>query len=277
MKKIKNKRLIIKLTIIIVLIVCWFYENKHIDVSTYTYESEKIDEELEDFKIVQVSDLHNSVFGINNKKLLDKIKSCSPDIIVVTGDLPDSFLEKTNYSIAFLKEAVKICPVYYITGNHEYNLSTEDYNLLKKEIENIGVIDIDDDKRIIEVGDSSFVLAGLDDRSLIGDTLSTLLEDYEGLKIVLCHEPDFFDKYEKAGADLILAGHAHGGLIRIPFVGGIIAPGQGFFPEYTKGEYYINDSEMIVSGGLGNSVVPLRLFNHPEIVCVEFLHEYHER
>lgn len=271
LKKIKNsslRKIIKKFSIVAlicaVLLLFFLYENKHLVVSEYTYSSEKITSDLNGFKIVQISDLHNAVFGKNNQRLLRKIKEQNPDIIVLTGDLVDSKHTNINSALKFAKNAVEICPVYYITGNHEYVLSDAKRERLLSGLEENGVTVL-----FNEIVNAGFNLVGLDDNYLTGVTLSNLLDGHENeLNIVLAHEPQFLRSYSGAGADLVLSGHAHGGQFRLPFIGAVYAPGQGFNPEYAEGTYTKNDTTMIVSRGLGNSVIPVRLFNDPEIVCV---------
>lgn len=256
--------------IIIILIPFCLFQNKHLVITTYTYESEKLGADLDGYRIVQISDLHNAEFGKENKKLLETIRSCSPDIIVITGDLVDSNHTNVERAVAFVNEAVKIAPVYYVTGNHEYWLEPSENEQMMQGILAAGACDLDDEAVRIEKGDSSFMLAGLDDQHLSDETLKNLLQEQKNeLSIVLAHEPQYLQNYANAGADLVLTGHAHGGQIRLPFVGGIVAPDQGFLPEYTSGKYNSTDTEMIVSRGLGNSIIPVRLFNYPEVVCVE--------
>ena len=270
MKKIPHKKIIILMLIIIIWIPFCLFQNKHLVITTYTYESEKLGADLDGYRIVQISDLHNAEFGKENKKLLETIRSCSPDIIVITGDLVDSNHTNVERAVAFVKEAVKIAPVYYVTGNHEYWLEPSENEQMMQGILAAGACDLDDEAVCIEKGDSSFMLAGLDDQHLSDETLKNLLQEQKNeLSIVLAHEPQYLQNYANAGADLVLTGHAHGGQIRLPFVGGIVAPDQGFLPEYTSGKYNRADTEMIVSRGLGNSIIPVRLFNYPEVVCVE--------
>ena len=270
MRKIPHKKILILILIIIILIPFCLYQNKHLVITTYTYESEKLGEDLDGYRIVQISDLHNATFGKGNKKLLKTIRSCSPDIIVITGDLVDSNHTNVERAVAFVKEAVKIAPVYYVTGNHEYWLDPSENEQMMQGILAAGAYDLDDEAVRIEKGDSSFLLVGLDDQHLSDETLKNLLQEQKNeLSIVLAHEPQYLQNYANAEADLVLTGHAHGGQIRLPFVGGIVAPDQGFLPEYTSGQYNSADTEMIVSRGLGNSIIPVRLFNYPEVVCVE--------
>lgn len=264
------KSAIVLLIVIALLLFCNF-QNKHLETTHYTYEAEQLGVDLDGYRIVQISDLHNAKFGKNNQKLVDRIRECEPDIIVLTGDLVDSNHTNVDRAVQFVDEIVKICSVYYVTGNHEYWLDTSEYENLMDGLASAGVIILDDQVVEISRGDAKFRLVGLDDRSLADGTLEALLSDEKELTVVLAHEPQYFARYAGTGVDLVLSGHAHGGQFRLPFVGGIVAPDQGFLPEYTAGEYYMNGTEMIVSRGLGNSVIPVRLFNYPEIVCVELV------
>lgn len=264
------KSAIVLLIVIVLLLFCNF-QNKHLETTHYTYETEQLGVDLDGYRIVQISDLHNAKFGKSNQKLVDRIRECDPDMIVLTGDLVDSNHTNVDRAVQFVDEIVKICPVYYVTGNHEYWLDTYEYEKLMDGLASAGVVILDDQVVEISRGDAKFRLVGLDDKSLADGTLEALLSDEKELTVVLAHEPQYFARYAGTGVDLVLSGHAHGGQFRLPFVGGIVAPDQGFLPEYTAGEYYMNGTEMIVSRGLGNSVVPVRLFNYPEIVCVDLV------
>ena len=280
------------LLIVIALLLFCSYQNRHLETTYYTYKAEQLGADLEGYRIVQISDLHNVKFGKNNQKLVDRIRECEPDMIVLTGDLVDSNHTNVDRAVQFVDEIVKICPVYYVTGNHEYWLEKSEYDELMDGLVSAGVVILDN--RVVEIsrGDAKFRLVGLDDRSLADGTLEALLSDEsirnnqaeqkeetadnedsgeKELTVVLAHEPQYLARYAGTGVDLVLSGHAHGGQFRLPFVGGIVAPDQGFLPEYTAGEYYMNGTEMIVSRGLGNSVIPVRLFNYPEIVCVDLV------
>lgn len=271
----KNKKKIVKLikiTCVVVLFICFFwYENHHLTVTTYTYQSEKTDADLNGYRIVQISDLHNAEFGHDNRKLLEKISELEPDIIVITGDIVDSNHTDIKTSISFVKQAVLISDVYYVTGNHEYWLTKDEQAELFNGIEQTGAVILNNECVDISVGKSGFCLIGLDDNSLSNGTLDHLISeiDDDKLSVVLAHEPQYLSKYASAGCDLVLTGHAHGGQFILPFVGAIVAPDQGFFPEYTSGEHQEKDTTMYISRGLGNSIIPVRLFNDPEIVCVD--------
>ena len=282
----------IVLLIVIALLLFCSYQNRHLETTYYTYKAEHLDAEFDGYRIVQISDLHNAKFGKNNQKLVDRIRECEPDMIVLTGDLVDSNHTNVDRAVQFVDEIVKICPVYYVTGNHEYWLEASEYDELMSGLTGAGAVILDDQVVEISRGDAKFRLVGLDDRSLSDGTLEALFSDESighdqaGQKeetadnensekkeftVVLAHEPQYLARYASAGVDLVLSGHAHGGQFRLPFVGGIVAPDQGFLPEYTAGEYYMDGTEMIVSRGLGNSVIPVRLFNYPQIVCVELV------
>jgi len=280
------------LLIVIALLLFCSYQNRHLETTYYTYKAEQLGADLEGYRIVQISDLHNVKFGKNNQKLVDRIRECEPDMIVLTGDLVDSNHTNVDRAVQFVDEIVKICPVYYVTGNHEYWLEKSEYDELMDGLVSAGVVILDNQVVEISRGDAKFRLVGLDDRSLADGTLEALLSDEsirnnqaeqkeeiadnedsgeKELTVVLAHEPQYLARYAGTGVDLVLSGHAHGGQFRLPFVGGIVAPDQGFLPEYTAGEYYMNGTEMIVSRGLGNSVIPVRLFNYPDIVCVDLV------
>lgn len=270
-KKQKYIKLAITLSIVIVIILFCNFQNKHLETTHYTYAAEQLGADLEGYRIVQISDLHNAKFGKNNQKLVGRIRECEPDMIVLTGDLVDSNHTNVDRAVQFVDEIVKICPVYYVTGNHEYWLEKSEYDEIMDGLIGAGVVILDDQVVEISRGDAKFRLVGLDDKSLTDGTLEALLSDEKEFTVVLAHEPQYLVRYADTGVDLVLSGHAHGGQFRLPFVGGIVAPDQGFLPEYTAGEYYMDGTEMIVSRGLGNSVIPARLFNYPEIVCVELV------
>lgn len=273
---IKNKNKRIKKWIIfacvLVLLCCFaWYENHHLVVTYYDYESNKIVDGLNGYRIVQISDLHNATFGKDNNKLISKIINLSPDIVVITGDIVDSNHTDIDAAIQFVQDISKTCPVYYVTGNHEYWLSEADRQALMKGLEGAGAVVLNNEKITVSKGTASFELIGLDDKSLGDNTLKSLTDSCsdEDFIVVLAHEPQYIQEYSRTKTDLLLSGHAHGGQFILPFIGAVVAPDQGFLPEYTAGEYQMNEMTMFVSRGLGNSVIPVRLFNAPEVVCIE--------
>ena len=269
--KKNNKKIIILFSFITVILIFFWYQNNHIVIDVYDYKSSKISDNTEKFSIVQISDLHNACFGKNNKNLVDDIESLEPDIIVITGDIVDSNHTDIVVAIDFVRQMTKRYPVYYVTGNHEYWLGEGQRRELFTGMKDAGAVILNNEKITIDLGTDSITLIGLDDNSLRDATLNSIMEtcDKNELTVVLAHEPQYLDKYCDAGADLVLTGHAHGGQMILPFIGPLIAPDQGFFPTYTAGQFQKESTTMYISRGLGNSVIPVRLFNYPEIVCVE--------
>lgn len=270
MKNNRKKIILFSLFVGTVLLFVW-YQNNHIVSSVFNYKSSKLSSDFGKFNIVQISDLHNASFGKDNKKLIDNIESLEPDIIVITGDIIDSNHTDLNVSINFVKEMTKRYLVYYVTGNHEYWLDESEREELFASIREAGAVILNNEKTTINMKHDSITLIGLDDHSLNDATLSSMMEqcDKNELTVVLAHEPQYINNYCDAGADLVLTGHAHGGQVILPFIGALIAPGQGFLPQYTAGEIKRENTTMYISRGLGNSVIPLRLFNYPEIVSIE--------
>lgn len=269
MHKDKMKKVRFPWMVIFILVVLFFWwENNALVVSEYTFETKEIGEALDGFRIVQISDLHNKRFGKNQRWLMEQLMECDPDIIVITGDLVDSNHTNIEKAMEFVEESVKLAPVYYVTGNHEKWFEEEEQ--LLEQLEQSGVNCLLNKTEKITLQETSFYLLGLDDANLLDDTLSGLVSKTEdGFNLLLAHEPQNLSRYSVCGVDLILSGHAHGGQFRLPFIGGVVAPDQGFFPEYTAGLYVEGSTSMIVSRGLGNSIIPVRIFNRPEVVCVE--------
>lgn len=272
-----KKAPLITLSAIAVFAIFTLWADKALTGRELQIKSEKIPASFDGFRIVHISDLHNATFGKDNNKLLKKIKNAQPDIIAVTGDIVDSRRTNTAVSLDFMKNALSLAPVYYVTGNHEFRISQS--KSFVSEIKKLGVTVLDNESFSLKKGNDKIDLYGIDDPYFYGEYMTDeeafvvahKLEELEiknGFSILLSHRPEFLDIYAERGFDLVLSGHAHGGQFRLPFVGGLIAPGQGFFPEYDSGIYEKNATKMIVSRGLGNSVIPLRLFNRPEIISV---------
>ncbi|HHY41555.1 MAG TPA: metallophosphoesterase [Thermoanaerobacterales bacterium] len=278
---VKNKiirKLCVTIGVVLAISTFCIWENNAITTTKIDYINDKIPEEFDGYRIVHISDLHNKPFGRNQERLLKKISAVSPDIIVVTGDLIDRRKYDLETAMVFINGAVKIAPVYYVSGNHE--AWSGHYENISESLINSGVQVLDDAKTVLSKGQGEIEILGLSDPDFLtysyldGTNTSKLrahlerLSDDSVFQILLCHRPELFDIYVNQNIDLIFSGHAHGGQVRIPFVGGLVAPDQGLFPKYTSGAYTQNQSTMIVSRGLGNSVIPIRIFNRPEIVVV---------
>lgn len=268
----KPKKRFVILTIVVVLLIPFFiWQNNALTESTYYYDVSGIDPKLARMKIAQVSDLHNKKFGKEQKTLLKKLENYQPDVIFVTGDVVDANHTNIEVAMDFLRGAVEIAPVYFVVGNHEMWLDTQVLANLREQMEAVGVYYMDNECLSIPYGETTYNLMGLDVDNLYGNRLDQCLEseNKEKLTILLAHEPQYFQRYCDLNMDLVFSGHAHGGQVRLPFFGGLVAPDQGFFPKYTEGTYIENATTMVVSRGLGNSIIPVRVFNFPEIVYVE--------
>lgn len=276
MEKAKPKRKKLRfiiLILLIVLIVWTIWANKAVQLNGITVTSKNLPTNFDGYKIALVSDLHNAEFGDNNDKLIELLGQASPDIIAITGDIVDSHRANIEIAVEFARQAAQIAPCYYVSGNHEGLIEKSEYERLKSGLESAGVTILNDKETVIEKDGEKISLIGIDDL-LVSNTAITKekleeLPSFDGYTVLLSHRPDYFNEYSDAGIDLALCGHVHGGQVRLPLVGGLFAPSVGFFPEYDSGLYSQNGSDMVVSRGLGNSVIPLRFNNRPEIVLIE--------
>ena len=266
--------LIVLAALVVITAARGIWENHAVRSNTVEVASEKLPAAFDGFTIVQISDLHNARFGKDQKKLAALLKAAQPDLIAITGDLIDKRRPGMQNVLRFVERAVAIAPVFYVTGNHE--AKSKEFPLLKEALGRLGVTLLLDRTVSIERGGAQIALAGLSDArfetadkakfaAVSAQKLSAFLPK-EGFTLLLAHRPELFAVYRAAGADLTLCGHAHGGQFRLPLVGGLIAPNQGLFPKYTAGLYREEGKCMIVSRGLGNSSIPIRLNNRPEVV-----------
>ncbi len=245
----------------------FLYENNRLTVSDYTFESKKLPASFDGFKIVHLSDLHNKSFGRGNHRLLELISLESPDIIVISGDLLDSHHTNKAVALDFLREVSKIAPTFYTTGNHEDRFPENEMSDFLKEAEQAGATVLTHDTVTLSIGSGKICLCGLADKYLSRENLKMLTEDSsDTFTILLSHRPQYGKLYSECGADLTFSGHAHGGQMRLSRFGSLIAPDQGLFPKYTEGIHYFGPSATIISRGLGNSLIPTRINNLPEVV-----------
>lgn len=261
---------------LLALIVWTLWGNTALMVTNITVKAPR---DVSGLRIAHVSDLHNAEFGAGNRELLGLLAEQEPDLIAVTGDLVDSRHTDMNTALSFVGEAVEIAPVYYVPGNHEARLS--DYGELRAGLEAAGAVVLED--RAVKYMGANLIGLSDPDFALLGDIFGEVpamtraklseLTDPGGYNLLLSHRPELFETYKDSGIDLVLTGHAHGGQFRLPFIGGLIAPNQGFFPKYDSGLYTDGRTNMVVSRGLGNSIIPLRFNNRPEIVIVELVEE----
>ena len=267
--------LIIAAALVPALLIWLLWANSSPAATQVAVASGALPEAFEGFKIAHVSDLHNAVFGRKNEKLLSLIRAAKPDIIAITGDLIDSRHTDIDSALAFVEAAAEIAPVYYVTGNHESRL---DFDEIEPRLIAAGARVLRNEAEDIGRGGERIRLAGIDDPSFIrtGGTaeeraaaeLEQLGDGGGTFTVLLAHRPELVEVYAEYGAGLVLSGHAHGGQVRLPLLGGLYAPGQGLLPEYDSGLYSLGETQMVVSRGLGNSVAPLRVNNRPELVIV---------
>ena len=280
MKKWNKKNWLYVAAICLVVISAWIVlSNTNLEITEYYVTSARIPDSFDCFEIAQISDLHNAEFGDENKDLLVLLSQIKPDVIALTGDLVDSRKTDIELALDFAGKAAQIAPVYYVNGNHEARVP--EYEQLKTGLVDLGVNVLENQKAQITRDGESITLMGIQDPSfhtdyLFGDAesvsrqaISSLQNESDGFTVLLSHRPELFDLYVDTGVDLVFSGHAHGGQFRLPFVGGLVAPNQGFFPKYDAGQFIEENTTMIVSRGAGNSIVPFRINNPPELVVVE--------
>ena len=265
-------------------LVGWLiWGNSALQISEYDIYSRRLPREFEGFRIAQVSDLHNTQFGKDNEKLLPMLRLANPDIIVMTGDLIDCRNLDIPAALSFVQEAAQIAACYYVTGNHEARIP--ELPELLTGLEQAGVTILRNEKVTLTRDGDTVTLMGVDDpafvvdyitgdcRPVMTEALTGLMTGEENFTVLLSHRPEWFSLYQEFGVDLTFSGHAHGGQFRLPFVGGFIAPNQGFFPEYDAGVFTEKGCSMVVSRGLGPSIIPLRIGNRPELVIAELHRE----
>ena len=237
---------------------------------TLTYAS--LPEAFSGIRIVQLSDLHGAEFGRENRRLLRAVADAAPDLIAITGDLADgeTDLDRTE---PLLEGLTALAPVFYVSGNHEW--SDGQLRALKPILERCGVRYLQNDAVLLERGDASILVAGVEDPNGPADMetpealLARLRTQYpRQFLLLLGHRNDFPDRHPTLPAELILCGHAHGGVIRLPVLGGLLGTDRKLFPTYSAGLYHTRTYDLLVSRGLGNTAPVPRLFNPPEIVCV---------
>lgn len=232
-------------------------------------------------RLVYLSDLHGLEYGEDNRRLLDKVSQAQPDLIATVGDMvPKNASEEEIGSYChLLTELTRIAPVYVSFGNVEREL---DAGLLDR-IRQTGAVFLDETYEDITINGETLRVGGLyryafchgqtQEQWLRSGTYGFLtdFQDTSAVKILLCHRPDSFffnHAYDNWHADVILCGHTHGGVVRLPLLGGLYAPDQGWLPKYDKGLFTFDDTHMFITSGFASHDGIPRIFNRPEIVCV---------
>lgn len=279
---IKKNKITVILTAFVVIVsafALWvLWGNTAVELNEYTIQSESIPKNFDGYRIVQISDFHNAQIGKDNEKLISLIEKAEPDIIAITGDIVDWRRTDIELTKEFVLQIMKIAPCYYVSGNNESYI-TEKYDV-KNILADMGVTVLEDETQHLEIEGEKILLAGVDDPAFSdnyssADSVPIMQTKLEELMsddiyiVLLSHRPELFGVYCEHEADLVLSGHAHGGQFRIPFIGGLYAPDQGFFPEYDAGLYTDGKTNMLVSRGIGNSKIPIRFNNRPEVIVIE--------
>lgn len=271
------------------LLLCWslWWSNCGLRAVRYSVGGKTLPAGFDGFRIVQLSDLHSVSFGKDNERLLRMIRGEKPDILVMTGDMVSRYDESFDMTLALCRTLAEEYPVYYIRGNHEEGLETAVWESYRASLENAGIRVLDNETiRLTADNGDSINLTGLwyrldyyhqyasHYRPVTAETMYTILGDAPaGYNVLLAHNPNYFPVYAAWGADVTFCGHIHGGMIRLPFLGGLLSPETILFPKYDGGEYHLEDKTMILSRGLGRGRMGIRLFNPPELVTVTLTRE----
>lgn len=263
---------------IICAVICGFlwYSNNVVYVEEYQY-SANIPESFSDYKIVHLTDFHIGDNISLYNSVIEKVSALEPDVIVITGDFIDIDEYDEENALKVARQLCDISDVYYVSGNHEGALIAKQPDLFKK-LESAGFKLLDNTSVHLKKGGNRIALAGTKDESMYfaenfdemrqrGIKMSTMGVSENTFTVFLAHRPENIELYVRKNT-LVLSGHAHGGQIYIPFIGGIYAPGQGYLPKYYRGMYEVNGCDMLVNRGIGNSSAPQRIFNQPEVALI---------
>jgi uncharacterized protein len=278
------RKLLLAIIVIGIFSFIIYQGNTTVGTTNYTLSSKQLPASFDGYKIIQLSDLHDAMFGEKHADIVNEVVKIAPDAIYITGD----FIDRNRYDLEqslLLVEAIKdVAPIYYVTGNHE--ISINDVDRIKSSLQELGVQVLSDDRKILTSAEGEVMaIGGIEDPlSSAGDeqvTVERAVEKaFDGVpkdtfKILLSHRPEYFEVYVRNGINVTFSGHAHGGQVRIPGIGGLVSPGQGIFPKLTSGIHEEDGSQqLVVSRGIGNSLFPIRVFNKPEIVVVTLKKDY---
>jgi len=250
----------------------------------YTIRSRLLPASFDGFCIAHLSDLHGALHGKNNRRLIQAVRRANPDMVVMTGDMADHTHDSIPRLIRLCRRLRAWYPVYFILGNHEQTLPPGALSGLISALKELGVTILDNSHCSLIRGSASISLYGLVTpmvyyKDPLGeyvrgihfsaqDTEALLGKGHPGtFQILLAHNPLYYPSYRDWGASLVLSGHIHGGIIRIPKLGGLLSPDLTLFPKYDAGHFHEADSHLIVSRGLGNHFL-FRVCNPPEVAVV---------
>lgn len=276
-RKRRSRRPVLPILLLLVLFGAAFlwWSNRSLQVERFSYASPRLPAGFDGCVVVQLSDLHGALFGEDNRELIDAVRAEEPDYIFLTGDLLDRYRRTPHSYAADLGRAMAaIAPTYFVTGNHEWALP--DVPGLKRALEEAGVTVLSNEFTTLTRNGDTIILAGIDDPNGYADqkTPEALAVEVEAAHpdafwLLLAHRNNLFEaRYSRLGADLVISGHGHGGIIRLPFTDGLISVERTLFPSYTAGFYSVDGNDLFVSRGLGNSGPSFRLFNRPEVAVL---------
>ena len=260
-----RKKWLLRLLLLALMVLAAVGLDQRMIVRRYTIETDKLTAPI---RLAVVADYHGCDYG---DRFIPAIASLQPDAVLLVGDIFDDEIPWAR-SEALVHGLAERYPCYYVTGNHEARLSFHDYKKLEDGLYALGITVLRNEAVTVEKDGASITILGLDDPNFgnhIEPEKIDALAGENGFSILLSHRPEYYDRYRVSTVNLALTGHVHGGQVRIPFIGGLIAPGQGLFPKYDAGLYKEGDFAMVVSRGIGNSAVPVRVNNQPEIVVIE--------
>ena len=269
----KGKKIAVAASALLITGLLMLDSRYNIGVTEYKLNSEKLPAAFEDFHIVQLSDLHGEQFGKNNEKLCRMIKELQPDIIAITGDMVDNM--KNIHIFENLLRGIKdIAPIYYVSGNHEQGGRVAQQ--VKELVESYGAEYLENEYMPIYRNGEQIIIAGVEDPMGRADMIrpnrfaEKLRQEYpDDYVLLLGHRNYWVRMYPELPVELILSGHAHGGIVRLPFIGGLFNVSHSLFADYEIGLYSGERFTMCVSRRLGNSVPVPRMFNRPEIVSIK--------
>lgn len=276
--------LILTAAVMIWLLIVIFRDSRRFVTVTYRISSPVVKRSC---RIVMLSDLHNKEYGADNSRLIQAIRECRPDMILVAGDMFTANEEKNSYNVPvkLLKQLTPDYPVYYGMGNHEYRVRMyreaygDTFDRYMEELKQAGVQTLENER--IYLPGYNMEICGLEiERCYYKRFHHTVMDEQylDGLlgksrmdcmEILIAHNPDYFENYTAWGADLILSGHVHGGVVRLPVLGGVISPSVHLFPKYDGGSYQAGEKTMILGRGLGMHTIPVRVFNPGELVVID--------
>ena len=269
------RRLAVLAVLILVLVLFFRWENTSLQIARFDPVFTDLPTGFDGCRIVVLSDLHGAEFGENNEELFQTVADQSPEYIFYLGDLEDKYRgPEPGYAEAVAAGLTAIAPTYYVTGNHEWAIG--DVPELKERLAAQGVTVLSNSFTTLERNGDTVVLAGIDDPNGYADQKqpeTVAAEVYaaygDPFWLLLAHRNDRFEEqYSLLGADLVLSGHGHGGIIRLPFTDGLLSTNRTLFPSYTAGLYDKNGSALFVTRGLGTSGPSFRLWNRPEVAVV---------